>query len=221
MSDPIEHCQERGASHCAECGTIANAYVLLFDKGSLSRKVCLACHSHRAVLSAKGGLPETELSAQRQLRHAPPGSATRPAGEGRGSLLRSFSTSKGRRGKLVKRIMTVDDSPTFRQMLSLTLRGAGYEVLEAADGQEAIDQLNRGEEIDMLITDLHMPHVNGLDLIQRVRSDVANRFLPILMLTCESHEEPKRQGRRVGASGWMVKPFQPEQLLGMVRMVMP
>jgi two-component system chemotaxis response regulator CheY len=119
----------------------------------------------------------------------------------------------------MKRILTVDDSATIRLMVALKLRDAGYEVIEAVDGRDALDCLAR-ESIDMLITDLNMPNLDGVGLIRAVRQQSANRFIPIIMLTTESHDSKKQEGKTAGASGWIVKPFKPEQLLGVVRMVL-
>lgn len=119
----------------------------------------------------------------------------------------------------MKRIMTVDDSATIRQMVALTLRDAGYEVVEAVDGRDALNRLAK-ESVDMLITDLNMPNLDGVGLIRAVRHDPANRFIPIIMLTTESHDSKKQEGKAAGASGWIVKPFKPEQLLGVVKMVL-
>lgn len=118
-----------------------------------------------------------------------------------------------------KRIMMVDDSATVRQAVGMTLRDAGYEVIEACDGVEAMLRLER-EEVDMLITDLNMPRLDGIGLIANVRRGLGNRFMPIVMLTTESDENRKNSGKRAGASAWLVKPFKPEQLLGVVRMVL-
>ncbi|PLX80981.1 MAG: two-component system response regulator [Desulfuromonas sp.] len=118
-----------------------------------------------------------------------------------------------------RKILTVDDSATVRLVLSTTLRDAGYEVIEACDGQEALDYLDDGD-INMLITDLNMPNVDGIDLIRQVRRTSGFRFVPIIMLTTESEEEKKREGKAAGASGWILKPFKPEQLLAVVNMVM-
>lgn len=119
----------------------------------------------------------------------------------------------------MKRIMTVDDSSTIRQMVALTLRDAGYEVIEAVDGRDALERLAK-ESVDMLITDLNMPNLDGVGLIREVRKNPAHRFIPIIMLTTESHDSKKQEGKAAGASGWIVKPFKPEQLLGVVRMVL-
>jgi two-component system chemotaxis response regulator CheY len=119
----------------------------------------------------------------------------------------------------MRKIMTVDDSATVRQMLSFTLQDAGYEVIEAADGVEALEKL-KNESIRMLITDLNMPQMDGIELIREVRKTPGNRFVPIIMLTTESHEQKKQAGKTAGASGWIVKPFRPEQLLRVVNMVL-
>lgn len=121
---------------------------------------------------------------------------------------------------MAKRIMTVDDSATIRQMVGFTLRDAGYEVIEAIDGADALLRLEN-QQVDMLITDLNMPNLDGVGLIREVRRDPTNRFIPIIMLTTESSDGKKLEGKAAGASGWIVKPFKPEQLLGVVRMVLP
>ncbi len=119
-----------------------------------------------------------------------------------------------------KRVMTVDDSATVRQALQMVLSEAGYDVLEAVDGQDALDKLS-SESVDMLVTDLNMPKVDGIGLIQEIRQRPGNRFMPIIMLTTESQPEKKSAGKTAGASGWITKPFRPEQLLAVVRMVCP
>lgn len=120
---------------------------------------------------------------------------------------------------MVKTILTVDDSQTVRMVLSTTLKGAGYEVIEAKDGQSAIEQLNSGQ-INMLITDLNMPRVDGIDLIRHVRRSAGCRFMPIIMLTTESDDKKRQEGKAAGASGWIVKPFRPDQLLTVVQMIL-
>ncbi len=118
-----------------------------------------------------------------------------------------------------KKVMIADDSASMRQMLSFTLSQAGYDVAEAVDGQDALSKIATAP-IDMLITDLNMPKVDGFELIKQVRSQQKYRFIPILMLTTESQEEKKQQGKTVGATGWIVKPFQPDQLLAVVKKVL-
>lgn len=118
-----------------------------------------------------------------------------------------------------KRVMTVDDSSTVRKILRQTLEQAGYEVLEAEDGQDALQVLDK-EAIDLLVTDLNMPNLNGIGLIKELRKIPGRRFLPIIMLTSETEDEIRREGKAAGASGWIVKPFKPEQLLAVVRMIL-
>jgi two-component system chemotaxis response regulator CheY len=119
-----------------------------------------------------------------------------------------------------KRIMTVDDSKTVRKVLNITLTQAGYEVIEAIDGKEALS-LFSVNNIDLLVTDLNMPNLDGVDLIKQVRKKPGNRFMPIIMLTSESQLDKKQEGKKAGASGWVTKPFKPEQLLSIVRTVCP
>lgn len=120
---------------------------------------------------------------------------------------------------MAKKIMTVDDSATIRQMLKFTLSDAGFDVIEAVDGVDACAKL-KDNPVNMVITDLNMPQMDGIDLIREVRKDPANRFVPIIMLTTESQETKKQEGKSAGASGWIVKPFSPEQLLAVVKMVL-
>ena len=119
----------------------------------------------------------------------------------------------------MKRIMAVDDSPSLRQMVALTLEGAGYEVVEAADGNDAVARL-AGREFHLFITDLNMPGMNGIELTRALRAMPEYRFVPIVLLTTESQQEKKMEGKAAGATGWIVKPFQPEVLLATVKKVM-
>jgi two-component system chemotaxis response regulator CheY len=126
----------------------------------------------------------------------------------------------GKEGGIVSKvIMTVDDSASVRQMVSFTLRDAGYEVVEAVDGQDALAKKN-SRPMNMVITDLNMPNLDGLGLIRALRSDPAYRFIPIVLLTTESQVEKKQEGKAAGATGWIVKPFKPEQLLAVVKKVL-
>ena len=120
---------------------------------------------------------------------------------------------------MAKVIMTADDSTSIRQMVSFTLKQAGYEVVEASDGQDAADQL-AGTNVDMLITDLNMPRMDGFELIKAVRAMSKFKFIPIIMLTTESQADMKQKGKAAGATGWIVKPFKPEQLLAVVKKVL-
>ncbi len=120
---------------------------------------------------------------------------------------------------MAKTIMTVDDSASVRQMVSFTLKQAGYEVVEAVDGEDAIEKLDDAP-VNMLVTDLNMPKKDGIELIREVRSRQQYRFMPIIMLTTESQAEKKQEGKAAGATGWIVKPFKPEQLLAVIKKVL-
>ncbi len=122
---------------------------------------------------------------------------------------------------MAKIIMVVDDSATMRQMVSFTLSSAGFQVVEAGDGQEAVGKLNAGAKPNLVITDLNMPKMNGLEFIRAVRSMPSFKFTPVLMLTTESDENKKKEGQAAGATGWIVKPFNPEQMLKVISKVMP
>ncbi len=116
-------------------------------------------------------------------------------------------------------ILTVDDSTSMRQMVSFTLKGAGYEVTEAADGLEALE-IAKTRPFDLVVTDVNMPNMDGITLIKQLRNLVDFRFTPILMLTTESGPERKQEGKAAGATGWIVKPFDPERLLGIINKVL-
>ena len=118
-----------------------------------------------------------------------------------------------------KTIMIVDDSTSIRQMVSFTIKNAGYGVIEASDGQDALNKLDIGE-IHMIITDLNMPNLDGIGLIQNVRARPSFKYVPIIMLTTESQDSKKQEGKSAGATGWIVKPFRPEQLTAVVRKVL-
>jgi len=118
-----------------------------------------------------------------------------------------------------KMIMTADDSASVRQMVSFTLNQAGYAVVEAVDGQDALEKIEESP-VHMLVTDLNMPKMDGIELIKAVRGKQRYKFMPIIMLTTESQAEKKQQGKHAGATGWIVKPFKPEQLLAVVKKVL-
>jgi len=120
---------------------------------------------------------------------------------------------------MAKTIMTVDDSASVRQMVSFTLKSAGYEAVEATDGQDALAKLN-GRRVHMVITDLNMPNMNGIELIRGLRANPAYKFIPIVLLTTESQAAKKQEGKAAGATGWIVKPFKPDQLLAVVKKVL-
>lgn len=114
-----------------------------------------------------------------------------------------------------KTIMTVDDSASVRQMVSFTLKKEGFTVVEAADGRDAVSKLSG--PIDMVITDLNMPNMDGIELIKAIRANPSYKFVPIVMLTTESQASKKQEGKSAGATGWIVKPFKPEQLTAVVK----
>ncbi len=118
-----------------------------------------------------------------------------------------------------KTIMTVDDSASIRQMVSFTLKSAGYIVVEAVDGRDALNKIEN-TKVDLILADLNMPNMDGITLIKNVRSNPAYKFVPIVMLTTESQADKKQEGRAAGATGWIVKPFKPEQLVAVVKKVL-
>lgn len=120
---------------------------------------------------------------------------------------------------MTKVVLNVDDSASVRQMVKLTLSGAGYEVIQANDGSEGLARA-RDTVVDMVVTDLNMPNMNGLTLICELRKLPAYKGVPILFLTTESDEEMKKQAKAAGATGWITKPFQQDQLVAVVKRVL-
>ena len=116
-------------------------------------------------------------------------------------------------------ILTVDDTASMRQMISFTLNSVGHEVIQACDGKEAL-QLLQGKKVDLVIADVNMPNMDGITLVKNLREQPDYKFTPILMLTTESQESRRQQGKVAGATGWIVKPFNPEQLLNVVKKVL-
>ena len=112
----------------------------------------------------------------------------------------------------MRTILAVDDSPSMRQMVRATLESAGYGVVEAADGQEALE-LARTRSVDLVISDVNMPRMDGIRLVSELRTLPTYRLTPLLLLTTESSQEKKLEGKRAGATGWIVKPFNPTQLI--------
>ena len=116
-------------------------------------------------------------------------------------------------------ILAVDDSSSMRQMVSFTLKQAGHEVQEAADGVEALELAKRNS-FNLVISDVNMPNMDGISLITELRKLAPYKFVPILMLTTESSMDKKSQGKAAGATGWIVKPFNPDQLLATIKKVL-
>jgi two-component system, chemotaxis family, chemotaxis protein CheY len=121
---------------------------------------------------------------------------------------------------MTKRILTIDDSKTIRDMVMLTLAEAGFEVLQAVDGQDGLDVLDK-EQVDVVITDINMPRMDGYEVIRHLRSNSVHKSTPILVLTTESETDKKNLARVAGATGWMVKPFDPERLIATINKVAP
>jgi len=119
-----------------------------------------------------------------------------------------------------KTILSADDSASMREMISFTLRNAGYNVVEAVDGQDALTKISSSAP-HMLITDLNMPNMDGIELIRQVRALPQCKYIPIVMLTTESQDAKKQAGRAAGASGWIVKPFRSEQLVMVAKKLLP
>lgn len=120
---------------------------------------------------------------------------------------------------MTQRVMTVDDSASVRQLVGFTLRQVGYEVMEASDGKDAITRL-AGQAVNMVITDLNMPNMDGIELIKWLRSQSLYKFIPIVLLTTESQNEKRQRAKAAGATGWIVKPFKQEQLVAVVKKVL-
>jgi len=120
--------------------------------------------------------------------------------------------------EMAKTVLSVDDSGSIRQMVAFTLKSAGYNVVEAVDGQDGLDKAKQ-KTVDLVLTDQNMPRMDGLTLIKSLRAMPAYRSVPILMLTTESGDTMKMQGKAAGATGWIVKPFDPQKLLEVVKKV--
>lgn len=119
-----------------------------------------------------------------------------------------------------KTVLIVDDSTSLRQVVGMALKGAGYEVIEACDGRDALGKLS-GQKVHLIISDVNMPNMDGITFVREVKKQASYRFTPVIMLTTEAGEEKKRLGQEAGAKAWVVKPFQPQQMLSAVsRLVM-
>jgi two-component system chemotaxis response regulator CheY len=117
---------------------------------------------------------------------------------------------------MAKTIMIVDDSASMRQVVGIALRGAGYQVLEGRDGKDALSKLT-GQKVHLIISDVNMPVMDGISFVKAVKQMASYKFTPIIMLTTESEESKKLEGQAAGARAWVVKPFQPDQLLAAVQ----
>jgi len=117
-----------------------------------------------------------------------------------------------------KTILIVDDSASIRQVVSITLKGAGHEVIEAVDGKDGLSKLD-GKKFHLIISDVNMPNMGGIDMVKTIKQMPAYKFTPVIMLTTEASDDMKQQGKAIGAKAWMVKPFKPEQMLQAVAML--
>lgn len=120
---------------------------------------------------------------------------------------------------MAKTVLTVDDSASMRQLVKLTLSGAGYTVMEASDGADGLERA-RGTAVDLVVTDLNMPRMDGISMIRELRKLATYKGVPIILLTTESDDDRKKEARAAGATGWITKPFNQDQLLGVVRKVL-
>lgn len=122
---------------------------------------------------------------------------------------------------MAKTIMIVDDSSSLRQVVSIALKGAGYEVLEACDGRDALSKLT-GQKLHLVISDVNMPNMDGITFVQEMKKLPTYKFIPVIMLTTEAGDNMKQAGQAAGAKAWVVKPFQPAQMLAAVsKLVLP
>lgn len=122
---------------------------------------------------------------------------------------------------MAKTILIIDDSISLRQVVSIALGNAGYDVIQACDGRDALSKLT-GQKIHLMVCDVNMPNLDGIGFLKAVRELPAYKFTPVIMLTTEAGEEKKKEGQMAGARAWVVKPFKPEQLLAAVsKLILP
>ena len=125
---------------------------------------------------------------------------------------------------MAKTILIVDDSVSLRKVVAIALTGAGYEVIEAGDGLDALDKLARldGRKVHLIISDVNMPRMGGLEFVRQVKANASYKFTPVIMLTTEGQDNMKEQGRAAGAKAWILKPFNPPQMLNAVaKLILP
>lgn len=122
---------------------------------------------------------------------------------------------------MAKTILIVDDSASVRQVVSIALKGGGYDVIEAVDGRDALNKLT-GQKVHLIVSDVNMPNMDGISFVKELKTRDAYKFTPVIMLTTESQEDKKQAGQAAGAKAWVVKPFQPAQMLAAVaKLIMP
>lgn len=115
-----------------------------------------------------------------------------------------------------KKILIIDDSAVFRKIVSVHLKSAQFDLVEAIDGMDALNKL-KSEKVDLIVSDMNMPNMDGITFIKNVKEDPNNKFTPIIMLTTESQEEKKKEGMQAGARAWLTKPFNPEELVNTIK----
>jgi two-component system chemotaxis response regulator CheY len=191
----------------------STAFVAAFDDLGVHRAEILDCAEEQASVPAADA---DETSTVALVPDLPPG----PPMDDEANAAPESDAPPISEVTMSKRIMTIDDSKTMRDMLMLTLADAGYDVLQAVDGQDGLDKL-AGERVDVVITDINMPKMDGYEVIRQLRKNPAFRSTPILVLTTESEIEKRSLAREAGATGWMVKPFDPDRLIETVRKVAP
>ena len=122
---------------------------------------------------------------------------------------------------MAKTILIIDDSVSLRQVVGMALDAAGYQVIEACDGRDALDKLT-GTKIHLMICDVNMPNMDGITFLKELRTLPSYKFTPVIMLTTEAGEDKKKEGQAAGARAWVVKPFKPEQLLvAVAKLILP
>ena len=122
---------------------------------------------------------------------------------------------------MAKTIMVVDDSASLRQVVAIALKGAGYDILEASDGKDALGKLT-GQKVHLIVSDVNMPNMDGITMVKQIKQMPAYKFTPVIMLTTESQEAKMNEGKAAGVKAWMVKPFKPDQMLAAVsKLVLP
>lgn len=123
---------------------------------------------------------------------------------------------------MAKTILVVDDSASLRQVVAIALRGAGYDVIEACDGKDALARLGGAAKVHLVISDVNMPNMDGITFVRELKKIPAHKFTPVVMLTTENQEARKAEGQAAGAKAWMVKPFSPAQMLNAVsKLILP
>jgi two-component system, chemotaxis family, chemotaxis protein CheY len=123
---------------------------------------------------------------------------------------------------MAKTILIVDDSASLRTVVKLALTRAGYDVLEAGDGRDALAKLEQAAKVNLIVSDVNMPNMDGISFVKEVKAHARHKFTPVIMLTTEGQDEKKQQGRAAGAKAWIVKPFNPPQLLDAVsKLILP